>query len=66
MRENGYVEAVVGSVRCVLKTGFQAWVLGAFDLLLFESESQIERVRAVLPRGARVGAAIAREWLSRS
>ncbi len=37
-------------------SGFQSWVLGAFDLLLFESEAQIERVRAVLPRSARVGA----------
>lgn len=34
--------------------GFQRWILGAFDLLLFESDSQIERVRAVLPRGAQV------------
>ncbi|PQV65382.1 3-deoxy-D-manno-octulosonic-acid transferase [Abditibacterium utsteinense] len=33
-------------------SGFQRWILGAFDLLLFESESQIERLRDVLPRGA--------------
>lgn len=33
---------------------FQRWVLSGFDLLLFESEAQIERVRAVLPRGVRV------------
>lgn len=33
---------------------YQRWILGAFDALLFESEAQIERVRAVLPRGARV------------
>ncbi len=36
--------------------GFQRWVLGGFDLLLFESESQIERVREVLPRTAKVQA----------
>ncbi len=41
-------------LRYRLLSGFQRWVLSAFDLLLFESEAQIERVRAVLPRGAQV------------
>ncbi|HEX8464307.1 MAG TPA: glycosyltransferase N-terminal domain-containing protein, partial [Abditibacterium sp.] len=43
-------------MRYRLISGFQRWVLSAFDGLLFESESQIERVREVLPRGARVEA----------
>ncbi len=42
--------------RYKLLSSFQEWILSAFDLLLFESEAQIERVRAVLPRGAKIEA----------
>ncbi len=43
-------------LRYKLGGSFQKWVLSGFDALLFESEAQIERVRAVLPRGARIAA----------
>jgi 3-deoxy-D-manno-octulosonic-acid transferase len=41
-------------LRYKIMTGFQKWILGAFDLLLFESEVQVDRVRDVLPSGTRV------------
>lgn len=37
-------------------SGLQKWTLRAFDLLIFESQGQIERVRDVLPRDAKVSA----------
>jgi 3-deoxy-D-manno-octulosonic-acid transferase len=37
-------------------SGLQKWTLRAFDTLVFESPAQIERVRDVLPRGAKVSA----------